>query len=120
RAEGRNQYDYLRRLADDLATLDARERSNGRTGSAIGVLGNDTYDKIVVLQALRDGFPKAVFFTADLDARMVDADVKKWTRNLVVASAYGLTLNPAIQDAAPPFRDSYQTGLYLATRSEER
>ena len=115
RAEGRSQYDYLRRLADDLATLDARERSNGRTVRAIGVLGNDTYDKILVLQALRDGFPKAVFFTADLDARMVDADVIKWTRNLVVASAYGLTLNPAIQGAAPPFRDSYQTGLYLAT-----
>jgi hypothetical protein len=115
RAEGRSQYDYLRRLADDLATLDARERSDGRTVRAIGVLGNDTYDKILVLQALRDGFPKAVFFTADLDARMVDADVNKWTRNLVVASAYGLTLNPDIQGAAPPFRDSYQTGLYLAT-----
>jgi len=116
RAEGRSQYDYLRRLAADLTTLDARERSEGRTGvRAIGVLGNDTYDKILVLQALREGFPKTVFFTADLDARMVDADVIKWTRNLVVASAYGLTLNPGIQGSAPPFRDTYQTGLYLAT-----
>src|SRR5262249_27703055 len=92
------------------------ERSQGRAGvRAVGVLGNDTYDKLLVLQALREGFPKAVFFTADLDARMVDADVIKWTRNVVVASAYGLTLNPDIQGTAPPFRDTYQTGLYLAT-----
>ena len=116
RADGRSQYDYLRRLAADLAELDARERGDQRAGvRAIGILGYDPYDRMLVLEALRGRFPRAVFFTADLDARMMGGDVTKWTRNLVVASAYGLTLNPGIQRSAPPFRDTYQSGTYLST-----
>ena len=117
RADGNAQYDYLRRLAEDLAVFDVQERREGRKGvRAIGVLGNDVYDRILVLEALRDRFfPRSIFFTNDLDARMMGADVTKWTRNLIVASAYGLTLNPGIQGSAPPFRDTYQSGLYLST-----
>jgi hypothetical protein len=37
------------------------------------------------------------------------------TRNLVVASGYGLALNRQLQGSAPPFRDTYQTGTYLST-----
>ena len=116
RADGRSQYDYLRRLAQQLTDLDRDEKREGRDGvRAIGVLGSDAYDKLLVLDALRDRFPRAVFFAADLDARLIGGGGVRSTRNLVVASAYGLSLNPGIQGGAPPFRDTYQTGTYLAT-----
>ena len=71
RADGRSQYDYLRRLGEHLIALDSRKRQAGSHGvTAIGVLGSDTYDKLLVLDALREHFPRAVFFTADLDARL--------------------------------------------------
>jgi len=116
RADGRSQYDYLRRLAQHLGEIDRQEKRVGRKGiRGIGLVGNDAYDKLLVLDALRDRFPKAVFFTADLDARLIGGKGVQSTRNLVVASAYGLTLNPGIQGESPPFRDTYQTGNYLAT-----
>jgi hypothetical protein len=116
RADGPSQYDYLRRLAARLVDLDRSERKAGRHGvAAIGILGSDAYDKILVLDALRDRFPKAVFFAADLDARLLDAGAIGSTRNLVVASGYGLTLTRELQGSAPPFRDTYQTGTYLST-----
>ena len=116
RADGRSQYDYLRRLARQLADIDRDGKLAGRDGvRAIGVLGNDTYDKLLVLDALRPQFPQAVFFAADLDARLIGGGGVRSTRNLVVASAYGLSLNPGIQGDAPPFRDTYQTGIYLSS-----
>jgi hypothetical protein len=117
RADGRSQYDYLRRLGEHLSALDRRKRQEGSRGvTAIGVLGNDTYDKLLVLDALREYFPRAVFFAADLDARLIGREARRSTRNLVVASAYGLKLHRDLQGAAPPFRDTYQTGIYLSTR----
>jgi hypothetical protein len=117
RADGRSQYDYLRRLGEHLIALDRRKRQEGGRGvTAIGVLGNDTYDKLLVLEALREYFPRAVFFTHDLDARLLGREVVRSTRNLIVASAYGLKLHRALQGTAPPFRDTYQTGTYFATR----
>ncbi len=116
RADGRSQYDYLRRLARQLADIDRDGKLAGRDGvRAIGVLGNDAYDKLLVLDALRSQFPQAVFFAADLDARLIGGGGVRSTRNLVVASAYGLSLNPGIQGEAPPFRDTYQTGIYLSS-----
>jgi hypothetical protein len=116
RADGPSQYDYLRRLATYLVDLDRREKKEGRNGvRAVGVLGNDVYDKILVLDALRDRFPRAVFFAADLDARLFGRQALRSTRNLIVASSYGLTLNPRIQGAVSPFRDTYQSGIYLST-----
>ncbi|HZF20224.1 MAG TPA: hypothetical protein VE008_11015, partial [Burkholderiales bacterium] len=116
RADGRSQYDYLRRLARQLADIDRDGKLAGRDGvRAIGVLGNDAYDKLLVLDALRSQFPQAVFFAADLDARLIGGGGVRSTRNLVVASAYGLSLNPGIQGDAPPFRDTYQTGIYLSS-----
>lgn len=117
RAEGRTQYDYIARLAQHLMEVDESERRQNRAGiRAIGVMGNDVYDKLVVLDALRPRFPRAVFFAADLDARLIGGKAAASTRNLVVASAYGLTLHPGLQGQAPPFRDTYQTGMYFATR----
>ena len=101
------QLDYVRRLADRIA--------NDFVGSdgpvVIGILGSDVYDKLLILQALRERLPKATFFTTDLDARLTDPDVYTWTRNLIVGSAYGLTVED-LKGAG--FRDSYQTALYRA------
>ncbi len=116
RADGRSQYDYLRRLSAELAELDAAERRKGYAGvRAVGILGSDVYDKMLILQALHGTLPYAVFFTTDLDARLLHSDQNDWVRNLVVASPYGLSLRDALQGNAPPFRDSYQTGTYFST-----
>jgi hypothetical protein len=129
RPEGDSQIDYLRRLAglmkeqeDRLAASpkEAEDRPWGCDGSgrfrAIGIVGNDYYDKLLVLQALRPVFPEAQFFTTDLDAAMLHDTDNVATRNLIVGSGFGLTLHPALQDGTPPFRESYQTAAYLATR----
>ena len=115
RADGRHQFDYLRRLADRLRRANAELKRHGSEITAIGVLGSDVYDKLLVLKALRKEFPGVVFFTTDLDARLLHPDEFKWSRNLVVGASYGLDLRSELQDTIPPFRDSYQTSLFLAT-----
>src|SRR6266542_2414471 len=115
RAEGQGQLDYLRRLGDQLLALDHELRAHRRgTIRAIGVLGSDVYDKLLILQALRAQFPNALFFTTDLDTRMLHPQQLDWTRNAIVASSFGLRLAPDLQRDIPPFRDSYQTSLYLS------
>jgi hypothetical protein len=116
RAEGRTQLDYLRRLGAELVDLDEGERRAGRSGiKAVGILGNDVYDKLLILQALHRTLPHATFFTTDLDARLLHPDQAAWARNLVVASGYGLSLRDSLQAGVPAFRDSYQAGAYFAT-----
>jgi hypothetical protein len=115
-AEGRNQFDYLRRLADEIDRLDDDKASFAKNGvKAIGLVGSDLYDKLLILQALRSRFKEKIFFTTDLDARYLHADQNDWARNLVVASNFGLSLYPTLQGSTLPFRDSYQTARYLAT-----
>ena len=125
-AVGTNQYDYLRRLTLQIADLDwsLKQRNQGSI-KAFGILGNDYFDKLLILQALKERFPSHLYFTTDLDAGYLDAKVFRWTRNLVIAAPYGLTLHRAFDAAAapnggddlqggtPPFRHSYQTSLYL-------
>lgn len=116
RSEGRSQLDYLRRIGERIRQYDEEAKGEGRSGvRAIGVLGSDVYDKLLVLQALRPMFPDAIFFTTDMDARLTHADQNAWARNLVVASHYGLALHPGLQRDAPPFRDGYQTAAFLGT-----
>jgi hypothetical protein len=115
--EGRSQYDYLRRMGEQLEAFDRNERrTHGRGVRAIGVLGSDVYDKLLILQALRSRFPRAIFFTTDLDARLAHPNHSEWTRNLIVASSFGLSLNPGLQREVPPFRDAYQTAAFFAAR----
>jgi len=114
-AEGRNQFDYLKRLIDRIEELDRGEGLGTNRIKAIGIFGNDVYDKLLILQALRDRFKHKIFFTTELDARYLHADQTKWARNLVVASNFDLTLRPELQGSIMPFRDSYQTSMYLAT-----
>jgi hypothetical protein len=92
-AIGTNQYDYLRRLALQIAELDwSLKRDDRGSIKAFGILGNDYFDKLLILQALKERFPSQLYFTTDLDAGYLDAKVFRWTRNLVVAAPFGLTL----------------------------
>ena len=111
RPEGRGQLDYVIRLA---AALKQEETKNGEEFKAIGVLGSDVYDKLLILQALRETFPRAIFFTTDLNARLPYPTEWRWTHNLIIASHFGLELQPDLQIPIPPFRDSYQTSLFYA------
>src|SRR5262249_30096176 len=107
RPEGTSQLDYVRALT-------TRILDEGEGAKAIGILGTDPYDAMLILKALRPVFPHAVFFTVDLDARHLHASEYKWTRNMVVASPFGLQLAGGLQRDVPPFRSSYQTAAYFA------
>lgn len=116
RPEGRSQKDYLRRLAGQISALDESLKFSGKKGiRAIGVLGSDVYDKLLILRVLRKRFPNAIFFTTDLDVALLHPDQFYWTRNLIVASAFGLNLPDGQQKDVPAFRDSYQTSIYRST-----
>jgi hypothetical protein len=119
RAEGPSQLDYIPRLADHIEQENRKLFIDSPAAQirAIGVLGSDLYDKLLTLQALRPRFPNAIFFTTDLDARLWHPNQLKWTRNMVVASSFGLELKPELQQDIPPFRDSYQTAEYLGCLS---
>jgi hypothetical protein len=107
RPEGTSQLDYVRALA-------MRIEDEGEGAKAIGILGTDPYDAVLILKALRPVFPHAVFFTVDLDARHLHESEYKWTRNMVVASPFGLQLDGGLQRDVPPFRGSYQTATFFA------
>lgn len=107
RPEGTSQLDYVRRLVTRIKAEQPKVK-------AIGILGKDTYDALLILQALREQFPNALFFTTDLDARYFHEDEQKWTRNLIVASQFGLQLEPSLQQTIPPFRSSLQTSAFYA------
>ena len=114
-AVGEYQLDYLRRLGYSISQLED-SLENNESIRAIGIIGNDTYDKLLILQALRKHFPEAVFFSTDLDARMLHREENNWARNLIVASGCGL-VPPIDAFKGMPFRDNYQTSTYMATRS---
>ena len=114
---GNSQFDYVRRLSKDIHALDVNLRKDHRDSiKAVGVLGSDIYDKLLILQALSALLPGAIFFTTDLDARFLHPGERDWTRNLVIASSFGLTV-PDIQKRTPPFRDSYQASLFHTAQS---
>ena len=54
---------------------------------AVGIIGRDVHDKLVLAQALRAAFPDRVLFTNDLDARLLHPDVTGYTRNIIVDEA---------------------------------
>lgn len=115
RPVGPSQLDYLLNLAEQIKQLDKHYAHEGGI-KAIGITGSDTYDKLLILQGLRKKFPGVLFFTTDLDARFFHPSEIKSTRNLLVASPFGLQLNEDFQKKTPPFRENYQTSLYLATQ----
>lgn len=116
KAEGQGQFDYLRRASEYIEKLQnqLKPKQTYHKIKAVGIVGSDLYDTLLILQALRDKFPDVYFFTTDLDARMWHTSELHWTRNLIVASSYGLSLHPDLQKEIPPFRDSSQTAQYAA------
>ncbi len=111
---GTSQYDYLSRLASSLK----RECDKGKPVAAIGVLGSDVYDKLLVLQAFHRELPTPIYFTTDLDSVYLGREQLPFTRNLIIVSGEDLLLPTA--DAKemgagkwnfPPMRDTYQTVL---------
>ena len=126
RPDGDAQIDYLRRLAATMKQHETRLTEEARAHRpwyertrtpfrAIGIVGNDYYDKLLVMQALRPVFPDAVFFTTDLYAAMLHPVDNRAMRNVIVGSGFGLAIHPQLQRETPPFRDSYQAAAYLAT-----
>ncbi len=114
--EGKSQYDYLDRLKRHLTEVDQQLRDSGKRGiTAIGVVGSDMFDKLLILRAIRKNFPNSQFFTTDLDANFWRKTEYPTTRNVIVASHFGLTLHSDLQRDVPPFRNSYQTSYFLAT-----
>ncbi|HTL63199.1 MAG TPA: hypothetical protein VL261_16270 [Nitrospira sp.] len=107
RPEGTSQTDYVKALV-------ARIHEEGEGARAIGILGTDPYDALLIIKALRPAFPHAIFFTLDLDARHLHASEYKSTRNMIIATPFGLQLEGALQRDVPPFRSSYQTAAYFA------
>ncbi|HSA63978.1 MAG TPA: hypothetical protein VLE25_04760 [Nitrospira sp.] len=107
RPEGTGQTDYVRALVN-------RIHEEGEGARAIGILGTDPYDALLIIKAIRPAFPHAIFFTLDLDARHLHPSEYKSTRNMVIASPFGLQLEGGLQRDVPPFRSSYQTSAYFA------
>ena len=111
-SRGTSQFDYLRRTALSLEGRKSRDRENRVV--AVGILGSDVYDKMLVLQAVRPELRSAIFFTTDLEGIYLEREMQPFTRNLIVASADGLDVNKRDQAAnahwkLPPMRDSYQS-----------
>ena len=116
--EGLNQSDYLRRLARQMKEDNARlQREEGSGIRAIGLLGQDIYDKLMILRALRPQFPNAVFFTNNYDAHFERRDDWGDTHNLIIASPFGSALPETYIEGMhiPPFRDTNQTSMYVGT-----
>jgi hypothetical protein len=107
RPEGTSQLDYVRALVN-------RIHDEGEGARAIGILGTDPYDALLIIKALRPFFRHAIFFTIDLDARHLHLSEYRSTRNMVIASPFGLQLDGGLQRDVPPFRSSYQTSVYFA------
>src|SRR5262249_32203321 len=92
-----------------------REDSSGIR--AIGLLGSDIYDKLMILRALRPQFRDVVFFTNNYDAHFERRDDWDVTHNLVIVSPFGSTVPEIYVENrhVPPFRDSNQTSTYIGT-----
>jgi uncharacterized membrane protein HdeD (DUF308 family) len=112
---GETQMDYIRRAQSEMAKVNQELVAQDRRVTAVGILGTDIYDKMVILQAVKPIFPKAVVFTTDLDATHSDSSQYKRNRNLLVAGTYGLALHPELQGSIPPFREGLQTSTFFAT-----
>jgi hypothetical protein len=111
----RRFFEYLQRLAEQAKSIHVQLRRTGNIGfRGIGILGSASEDKLPVITAFRRLFPHALFFTTDLDDRLLQTGDFPATRNMVIGAGFGLTLSDDLQFTQPPFQDTYQTSTYLA------
>jgi hypothetical protein len=119
---GESQYDYLRRISGRLHKIDDELRKktdqegNEKRIKAIGILGGDVFDKLLILRALRPEFPEALFFANDFDEAFTVKSELPFTRNLIISSSFGPNLSEWLQGDIPPFRDIGETSAFLATQ----
>ena len=118
RPVGQGQYDYLRRINEQLQSLDndLRLKRVGKKIDAIGIIGSDVFDKLLILRALRPEFPEALFFTTGFDEAFTMPSEIPWTRNLIISSSFGPKLSSRYQGPIPSFRDTRQSQAFLATQ----
>jgi hypothetical protein len=92
-AEGTTQFDYIRRLIES----DYKERipflQRRSWPDAIILFGTDVYDKLALLEFLRQELRSPLYLTTDLDALYWHPHYLKFTKNLVVASPFPLRMN---------------------------
>ena len=112
-AYGRTQVDYVDRLAAYLQAYQTAHPDHHL--EAVGILGSDNYDKVLILQGFRKVFPSVNYFTTDLDASLFAPEQYDVTRNLLLATGFQLQLYEKYQHSILPFRDSGQSALYFAT-----
>lgn len=115
--EGVDQSDFLRRLARQLKAEDLLGKRAGERGvRAVGLLGSDIYDKLMILRALRPELPDALFFTNNYDAHFERKEDWADVRNLIVASPFGSTLGgpTGFKQKVAPFRDNNQTSMFIS------
>ena len=119
---GESQYDYLRRISAQLHKVDdelrkqPHEEKQEKKIKAIGILGGDVFDKLLILRALRPEFPEALFFTTDFDEAFTIKSELPFTRNLIISSSFGPNLSEWLQGDIPYFRDTGQASAFLATQ----
>jgi len=114
---GGKQTDYIQRLVHTISALrrELMDMGDGHQLSAIGIVGNDQYDKLILIQSLRKTFSDCVFFTTDLDSAFTTKNEYPYTRNVLVASHFGFSLRKELQQETLPFRSNYQTAIYYGT-----
>lgn len=81
----------------------------------IGIVGDNSFNKLLVLRSLRSEFPEALFFTTDFDEIFTLESSLPWTRTLIIASTFGPNLSYDLQGALPSFRGDTQTSAFVAT-----
>jgi hypothetical protein len=121
-AEGTTQFDYIRRLTGASFTHPVPLWPQANRPDAVVIFGTDIYDKLVLLEFLRQQLRNCLYMTTDLDALYWHPHYLRFTRDLIVASAFPLQMSTAFCGArhasnaicAPvEFRDSYQSAMYL-------
>ena len=121
-AEGTTQFDYIRRLTSDSFTHNVPFWPQADRPDAVVIFGTDIYDKLVLLEFLRQQLRNCLYLTTDLDALYWHPHYLRFTRDLIVASAFPLRMSAGLCGSrqgsnticAPvEFRDSYQSAAYL-------
>jgi len=107
---GRQQFDYLRRAAEEISQRDRLLRCTGERVVAVVFVGG-VFDKLPLVQAIREGLPDALIVTTDHHAFWSHPRYYPVTRNVLVASHFDLQLDRTIQAITPPRRNAYATSL---------
>ncbi len=119
---GEGRTDYIRRIKEQVLANQG-DGPNSAPYDAIGILGTDVYDKAVLIQELRPLFPEAIFFTTDVDARLLPSQSSPHSLGMLIASYHGIRVGRHLSDLevlqpaqmVVPMRSGYQLATFLST-----